>query len=260
MIELKAELMKKKKEYEESKKNPVFKASKRPLKETPLGADDNKAKIPQITAEDLKKSREALEAKSRLYKKLEKGKVMESELNASQRENLMVDFAWKGWNPETEDFEFSEDEEEKEECEGRYASNSGVGHGENGSKRLGIDQVLEMLNDSEDDDRWIEYEDEFGRFRVSKLSQIRQIQKDREEVNRLRSITVHYDGDAEIRNKGVAFYQFARDEEERRRQMAELNKSREETVERRMRTLIMKEQRRLRIESRLAKLKERRGK
>lgn len=160
----------------------------------------------------------------------------------------MVDFAWKGWNPETEDFEFNFSSEDEEETDYNQ-------------KRLGIEQVFEILKESRDgEDRWIEYEDEFGRVRVSKLSQLRQIQKEREEVNRqLRPITTHYDGDAEIRNKGVAFYQFARNEEQRQKQMAELKKLREETVERRMRTLIVKEQRRLRIESRLTKLKERKA-
>lgn len=246
MIELKAELMKKQREYEESKKNSSTKPSVKKPSKTRDSEVMNKSNDPQITEEELKKSRDALEAKSRLYEKLEKGQVIESELNASQRENLMVDFAWKGWNPDTEDFEFNFSDDE----EVNY-----------NSKRLGVDKVFEMLKESRDgEDRWIEYEDEFGRIRVSKLSQLRQIQNEREEVNRqLGPIATHYDGDAEIRNKGVAFFQFARNEEERQKQMTELKKLREETVERRMRTLIAKEQRRLRIESRLTKLKERKA-
>lgn len=248
MIELKAELMKKKKEYEESKKNISLKSA---VKKKPITAVVSASKVSQVTEEDLKKSRDALEAKSRLYEKLEKGKLMESDLNASQRENLMVDFAWKGWNPETEDFEFNYSDEEENSDSDKYDRFNTESRG-----RFDIDQVFELINS--ETDRWIEYEDEFGRIRVSKLSQLREIQKERDEVNKLRrSITSHYDGNAEVRNKGVGFYQFAADEEERREQMKELKKLREETVEKRMRTLLMKEERRLRIESRLTKLKER---
>lgn len=246
MIELKAELMKKKKEYEEAKKNP----RKQPTREADVQKSESPVKISttQVTEEELKKSREALEAKSRLYKKLERGKLMESDLNSSQRENLMVDFAWKGWNPEAEDFEFSESDEDSEIENDKIISDE---------KIIKIDQVLQMVKEPFDEDRWIEYEDEFGRTRVTKLSQFRQLQREHEEVNNFFRLNSHYDGDAEIRNKGVAFYQFARDEEERQRQMSELKKLREETVEKRMRILLIKEQRRLRIESRLAKLKDR---
>lgn len=247
MIELKAELLKKKKEYEEAKKmRSNVTGSKKQSKDEPIKIEqkDHVTESKNLTEEELKRSREALEAKSRLYHKLERGKLMESDLNKGQRENLMVDFAWKGWNPEKEDFDFdfSSDEEEED-------------HNEAEKGKLKFDQVLDLISRNEDsDDKWIEYEDEFGRTRVSKLGQIRQIQKERDEINnrfRLRSESTHYDGDAEIRNKGVGFYQFVRDEEGRRRQMDELKRLREETVEKRMRTLLRKEQRRLRIEQRL---------
>lgn len=256
MIELKAELMKKKREYEEAKNksttkkpsNILLKSKDEPIK---IKSEDSDRAIERkkLTEEELKRSRDTLEAKARLYGRLERGKMMESDLNTSQRENLMVDFAWKGWNPEKEDFDFESD------------SSSDNDRSDPEKGKLGVDQVLEMINAGEidnDSDRWIEYEDEFGRLRVAKLGQLRQIQKDRDEVTKLRSITGHYDGDAEIRNKGVGFYQFGRDDGERGRQMAELRKLREETIERRVRTLLMKEQRRLRIESRLSRLKERR--
>ena len=257
MIELKAELLKKKREYEEAKKKSSCAIKKSSsisikLKDEPIKIEDSDHVVERkkLTEEELKRSRDALEAKARLYQQLERGKVMESDLNKGQRENLMVDFAWKGWNPENEDFEFDSSSDDDEDEYERSDSEKG---------KLGFDQVLEMINEGDDLDRWIEYEDEFGRTRVTKLGQLRQIQTDREDVNRLRSATTHYDGDAEIRNKGVGFYQFTRDEEGRRIQMAELKKLREETVEKRMRTLLMKEQRRLRIESRLNRLKERRN-
>lgn len=244
MIELKAELMKKKQEFEESKqkkqktKTEQLKTVNKSIVERPSS---------QLEEDQLKKSREALEIKSRLYHRLERGKLMESELSAGQRENLMVDFAWKGWNPETGDFEFESSDCENEEDFDIEASR----------EPLKMDQVMELLETCTSEDKWIEYEDEFGRTRVSKLSQLRQDQADRQELCQTLNLSSssHYDGDAEIRNKGVAFYQFARDEEERQRQMQELRKLREETVERRVRTLILKEQRKLKIESRLNRLR-----
>ena len=244
MIELKAELMKKKKEYEETKKQKSIKPIKKLQNESE--PERKRSEISHVEEDLLKRSREALEAKSRLYSRLERGKLMESDLSSGQRENLMVDFAWKGWNPETEDFDFDHSEDDDSDKE------------EGNGNPLKMDQVIELLNNTKDETKWIEYEDEFGRTRVTKLSQLVQIQKERQEVqSAVSSSTSHYDGDAEIRNKGVGFYQFARDEEERKRQMGELRKLREETVEKRMRNLILKEERRLRIESRLKRLKNR---
>ena len=40
---------------------------------------------------------------------------------------------------------------------------------------------------------------------------------------------IHYDADGEVRNRGMGFYAFSRDEEERKKQMEELSKAREET-------------------------------
>lgn len=251
MIELKAELMKKRKELEEAKNKTGTTANKLSSqlksKSKIVNEADQIFERKELTEEELKKSRESLEAKARLYQQLERGKLCEGDLSKTQRENLMVDFTYKGWDPEKEDFnfDFSSDEDYESDSE---------------KDKLGFEQVLKLINEDEDSNRWIEYEDEFGRARVAQLGQLRQIERDREEVNKLRSETSHYDGDAEIRNKGVGFYRFAQNEEERRLQILELRKLREETIEKRMRTLLTKEQRRLRIEGRLSKLKERKTK
>lgn len=249
MIELKAELMKKRKEYEESKNrskgttSKVLKNTKTMTTQSAVNRNTKDISLASVDEEELKRSREALEAKARLYKKLERGRMLESDLNTNQRENLMVDFAFKGWNTGTEEFDFPVDDTSDDD---------------NPSDRtmLGIDGVMKMIEEElESDDKWVEYEDEFGRLRVCKLGHLRQLQKDRQQVQSYQGDSKHYDGDAEIRNKGVAFYQFERDEEERTRQMSQLKKLREETVERRMRTLLVKEQRRLLLESRLSKLR-----
>jgi hypothetical protein len=44
-----------------------------------------------------------------------------------------------------------------------------------------------------------------------------------------RSSMFHYEADREIRRKGVGFYKFSKDEQERREQLAKLNQLREET-------------------------------
>ena len=265
MIELKAELLKKKKEFEESKKEAKEKGGLRKIpintkSSTSTSKTSNKDELieTKVSEDVLKKSKESLEAKARLYNRLEKGKLMESDLNAAQRENLMVDFTCKGWNPETEEFDFKSDSSEDSENEKS-----------NEKQIMGIDEVLSSVSNSkhQDPNQWIEYEDEFGRVRVAKLGEILQIQAERQEVSRFREQqstthrqdTLHYDGDAEIRNKGVGFYQFAVNEAERQVQMNELKKLRSETLEKRMRSLLLKEQRRLRIENRLQKLKERKA-
>lgn len=46
---------------------------------------------------------------------------------------------------------------------------------------------------------------------------------------------MHYDADAEVRNRGTGFYAFSRDETERQKQMEELKKAREETQRQRER-------------------------
>jgi hypothetical protein len=46
---------------------------------------------------------------------------------------------------------------------------------------------------------------------------------------------VHYDADAEVRNRGTGFYAFSRDEETRKKQMEELKGARVETLRERER-------------------------
>lgn len=61
---------------------------------------------------------------------------------------------------------------------------------------------------------------------------------------------VHYDGKAEIRTKGVGFFHFSGDAEERNRQMADLAKERAETEKRRVDIEKRKEDRKQEIEAR----------
>lgn len=106
----------------------------------------------------------------------------------------------------------------------------------------------------EPDDELIEIVDEFGRTRQVKRNEYYDgpverpeeliygdlVQHDAVQTSGLKSPNkqnleesedVHYDSTWEVRNKGVGFYQFSQNEEERRRQMEELKHIREETLE-----------------------------
>ncbi|KAI1805283.1 hypothetical protein F4811DRAFT_224629 [Daldinia bambusicola] len=69
----------------------------------------------------------------------------------------------------------------------------------------------------------------------------------------------HFDGKAEIRTKGVGFYQFSQDKEVRRGQMEELERERERTEKARREREEQKEKRRREIEERRKKIGERRA-
>ncbi|GME37053.1 hypothetical protein GTA08_BOTSDO05902 [Neofusicoccum parvum] len=70
----------------------------------------------------------------------------------------------------------------------------------------------------------------------------------------------HFDGNAEIRNKGTGFFHFSQDEEERKRQMEALEKERQETEKRRSERDRKKDERRREVEERRKALKEKRSK
>lgn len=122
------------------------------------------------------------------------------------------------------------------------------------------------------DDPIIEYEDEFGRIRTARRSEVprellprddadnqdsdedlviynpvnhypiykpseeRMAEIEREFAEENNPLNVHYDASQEVRAKGAGFYQFSGDEETRRKQMEELKAAREETEKTRKET------------------------
>jgi len=128
-----------------------------------------------------------------------------------------------------------------------------------------VDESLSVPKRPEDDDDpVIEYEDEFGRIRTAKRSEVprefhprHDVQDEDEDedivihnpVNYLpiytpseeriaeiskeyadtNPLNVYYDASKEVRAKGAGFYQFSADEETRKKQMEELKNVREET-------------------------------
>lgn len=112
-----------------------------------------------------------------------------------------------------------------------------------------------IVDESFISDPWVEYEDDFGRTRTIRQSELRLIQatedraspdlpsdeiirqQERFEWERKRKEEakgpLFYDADKEHRTRGVGFYKFSGREEERREQMEQLKKIREETDKRR---------------------------
>jgi len=175
-------------------------------------------------------TRAALERKAKIYEKLKKGQS--GGLNEAQYDALLVDFDSKPDDP--------------------YESHSDD-----------VDESLTVPVPEEDNDPVIEYEDEFGRLRTAKRSEVPRHLLPREDgagdddgvvihnpVNffpvyeptsdRVAAIQAaaadennplnqHYDASSEVRAKGAGFYQFSADEETRKKQMEELRQVRQET-------------------------------
>ncbi|KAI9000582.1 hypothetical protein BD414DRAFT_5935 [Trametes punicea] len=191
--------------------------------------------LEEISKPTLESARAILERKAKMYEKLRKGKS--GGLNEKQYEALLVDFEAKGIDPY---FESDSDD---------------------------VDESLTVPAppEGEEDDPVMEYEDEFGRVRTARRSEIPrhllpQEEKEKEEdfdpyvihnpvnhfpiyepseerVEKIRAefaeennpLNIYYDATREVRAKGAGFYQFSADEETRQKQMEELRKAREET-------------------------------
>jgi hypothetical protein len=123
--------------------------------------------------------------------------------------------------------------------------------------------------ESDEEDPWIEYQDEFGRMRTVHQSQLPQVLQEEPELlsddmrrERQRRLweeqalkdmetgPLHYDAQKEIRTMGVGFYQFARDEDERQKQQGELNALRQETEVKRAQYKTVKEKRDTELQAR----------
>lgn len=191
---------------------------------------------------ELERSRRKMQQKAKLYAQLKRG-------DAGIEQEGLVDFDRK-WAEEGSDARDSSSEDEEE------------------------------AGDGADGDEVIEYEDEFGRTRTGKRSEVEREQRRAqaaqkhagestvrpEEPQRLifgdtiqthafqtptfstvpssdtlkrampteeedfHAAEAHYDASKEVRTKGVGFYQFSTDPEERKREMAELERQRDTTA------------------------------
>ncbi|KAG6878219.1 hypothetical protein C0993_010640 [Termitomyces sp. T159_Od127] len=185
-----------------------------------------------VSKPTLESARAALERKAKIYDKLQKGKT--GGLSDRQYDALLVDF-------------------DSKPSSGHYESDSDD-----------VDESIEVARPHDGkDDPMVEYEDEFGRIRTVRRSEVPRAfasavdEPDEDEdiiirnpvnhfpvyepsAERVAEITakfaeennplnIHYDASRENRAKGAAFYQFSGDEETRRKQMEELKAVREET-------------------------------
>ncbi|KAJ6505956.1 hypothetical protein DFH09DRAFT_1335042 [Mycena vulgaris] len=241
-LDLKAELSKQEDEFSRSKAagNPKFIVGgvKRPEKKPTIWARQNQGvsarasrdiELEAISKPTLDSARAALERKAKIYDKLKRGQT--GGLNDKQYESLLVD--------PVSDFESDSDD---------------------------LDESAQVpRHPLDDDDPIVEYEDEFGRMRTARRSEVpralvptpeeqaydededlvihnpvghfpvyrpsadrvAQIEKEHAEANN--PLGVHYDASAEVRAKGAGFYQFSKDEETRKAQMDELKSARDET-------------------------------
>ncbi|THH31450.1 hypothetical protein EUX98_g2744 [Antrodiella citrinella] len=247
-FDLRAEISKHEEEFAKSKAagkgRAVIGGVQRPGKKPTIWAKPNKGvqgrasrdiELEAISKPTLDTARAILERKVAVYDKLAKGKS--GGLSDKQFESLLVDFDSKPageWESDSDD----------------------------------VDESLTVPKASaNDDDPEIEYEDEFGRQRTARRSDIPRhllppdsdneppeedidlyvvynpvdhfpiYEPSAERVSAIRAeyseennpLNVHYDASQEVRAKGAGFYQFSGDQETRRKQMEELKKAREET-------------------------------
>ncbi|KAF8348820.1 hypothetical protein F5887DRAFT_1241934 [Amanita rubescens] len=248
-LELKAELAKKEEEISKlkaaGKSTAIGGGPKRPDKKPTVWARQNKGvgsraardiELEAIDKPTLESARAVLERKAKIYDKLKKGKT--GGLSENQYNSLLVDFDSKPIRT--------------------YESDS--------------DDVDESLTipkpPDQGSDPMVEYEDEFGRIRTARRSEVprnllppepdededivirnpvnhfpvympsedrvAEIEKTFAEENN--PLNLHFNATKDNRAMGAGFYQFSADEETRRAQMDELKTAREETLQARQET------------------------
>ncbi|CAG8519433.1 13860_t:CDS:2 [Acaulospora morrowiae] len=259
VIDLKAELFKQKEEFkkqrEEANNQPVSAALRKSVKKPGLWERQNKGvnershrdELELVDAPTLEASRIAMERKAKLYDQLKKTGISDDRL----AEEVLVDFDRKAWENPSDD----ESNDEKQ---------------------------------NENDDPWVEYVDEFGRTRLCRKSQLPKddssntsipdaesaptdlddtspMEDERQRweeaaLKELKSGPIHYDETKEIRTKGVGFYRFSKDEEERQKQMRELKEMRLETEMKRAGHQSIKNKRKAQLDARIAMIRSKRQK
>lgn len=229
-VELKAEVLKRRHEFLREKESLATR--KRPSKPLFATADPKhgaveppskkrpEAALADESHEQWSKSHEALLQKSRLYDRLTADPLQqygteEAAIDAvgDEKEAYLVDFLLK------------EDRADTTHSELRAAASSG---------------------------EWTECTDEFGRTRLVRRADLEAAtQPQAHQAHQEDRSARHYDAASEIRAKAVGYFRLSMDEAARAEQLDELSRLRSSTVESRARALILKEQKRLRMEQRL---------
>ncbi|RKP09149.1 hypothetical protein THASP1DRAFT_29049 [Thamnocephalis sphaerospora] len=213
-------------------------------------------------AVDLVKSRQALERKARIYEQLRRGEQVKG-MGDRSAEELLIDFDQKRWDEE----DYGKPDDEADPALGT----------------LFIDTHGRSPGDNEDDPL-VEYTDEFGRARMMRRSEIprrpaspyeddgrptmmsadmyreqERLRWEAEAEAEANAGPLHYDANKEVRTKGVGFYQFAADEDERAAQQRDLNKLRDETTQKRAAHQNAREKRRAQLAARAEELRRKRA-
>ncbi|KAI9473895.1 MAG: hypothetical protein EXX96DRAFT_602304 [Benjaminiella poitrasii] len=183
---------------------------------------DEQKRLPTVEADVLARSRQQLEKKAKIYEAMRSGQI---QYDQDDEEKMpLIDFDRKY-------LEERELQQSKKESERK-------------KKKRRTDN---------DDDPWVEFEDEFGRTRIVRRSQLPEhtsshsdhSDDDEDDSDMAKNSAYaayrpdfeaadrtdmnHYEADREIRTKGVGFYRFSKDEQERHEQMEKLKQMREET-------------------------------
>ncbi|KAG2178379.1 hypothetical protein INT44_001531 [Umbelopsis vinacea] len=197
-------------------------------------ANNDKRIAEETGGPTLEASRAALQRKAKIYEEMRKRRRYN---DSDDDDNQLIDF-------ESRPFSDSEGDEEK----------------------------------SDGDDPWVDYEDEFGRSRTVRQSQLPRPRSPspqltsepaypvfstsdyeaRKREGSEEKETQRYDAEREIRTKGVGFYTFSKDEEERKAQMEELKRLREQTETARSHTMSVSARRKQALEKNAAKINARR--
>ncbi|KAI8997724.1 hypothetical protein BDB01DRAFT_846343 [Pilobolus umbonatus] len=225
-IDLKAQIAKQKEEFEKlrsstGKQSAAKKSEKKPTVWTRQnkGVEARNAKDKRIEAVEvsvLTRSREQLEKKAKIYEAMRQGKYPRNDDDDLDEDKApLIDFDKKYF----QELEYSKTHEEKR-------------------KKRRVEK------EEEEDDPWVEYEDEFGRTRVVRRSEVPvrspspeseeefympRPSYEREDGGPDGSTLNHYDVTREIRTTGVGFYRFSTDDEERQAQFEKLQQLRQET-------------------------------
>ncbi|KAG8954267.1 hypothetical protein FRC04_000491 [Tulasnella sp. 424] len=285
-LDLKAELSKAEDEFKKAKASgsggraePIVGGVKREGKKPSVWAQKNKGvadrakrdmevELEEVSRSTMESARAALEKKSKIYEKLQKG--MTGGLNDKQYDSLLVDV-----RPTICPLQVDEGKADirlywdilqfdRKAEEDRFEA-----HSSDEDESLTVPRPAQG-DDGDEDDPMVEYEDEFGRTRRVRRSEAPRgvdiLQEEDEEpevdpyviynpvghfptyeptLEKQEAIAAafaearkdplqHYDASKEYRARGAGFYQFATgDEEARQKQMEELKNARLDTMEKR---------------------------
>ncbi|XP_078698202.1 coiled-coil domain-containing protein 174-like isoform X2 [Branchiostoma floridae x Branchiostoma belcheri] len=281
IVDLKAELIRKQGEFKKEKLQPSTTAKPKVsnkksgiFSKSNAGVSERSQRDVEQLAEEKKnydKARAALEEKAKLYDQMMKGSTIPDEDGSGV---FLVDFQKKVLD--------------KVKAQAR----EDAGKGERSEEEdAGSDDIPEP---SDPEEEWVDYVDSLGRSRrcmkkdlpalqdmdrklgpnnsqgskdLMSADMIREEQRQKWEQEEQEALSrpvgpVHYQQvrHNEVRDLGVGYYAFSKEETERQKQMETLSMLREETQDQRLKREKLKEKRKAALQARLAKVKQRKAK